>query len=250
MISAVVALAMGLGVSGPIIIPHIEADARGWCLNVWMGGHWNNSHAKIGIMSAVENAVISNYPTNKFPILVTKSGVEGRHSRAIARLEQAGWPKCTISWRRAWPFRENLAVCRKLYCRAAANIFHFQCNSIKVVVGIVNYEFRGNDRSLEFCRYFVSVPRLVESGFDQPNADRTERHANQRSNAHDFRPPGSDILRGKVLLFALAFACGFFCLAHAIRLSESGKGEAAFFYISVGIALIFFGGVGGGMAIS
>lgn len=89
----------------------------------------------------------------------------------------------------------------------------------------------------------------VERGFNKPNTYSAKGHADQRSNAHYLRPPSRDILGSKVVLFALAFACGFICLGRAIFLSESGRGEAVFFYICVGIVLIFYGGVGGGMAI-
>lgn len=91
---------------------------------------------------------------------------------------------------------------------------------------------------------------FIKGSLYEPNTNRAQRHADKRSDPHDFRPPSRDILGSKVLLFTLAFACGLICLARAIFLSESGRGEAVFFYIVVGIALIFYGGVGGGMAIS
>lgn len=49
--------------------------------------------------------------------------------------------------------------------------------------------------------------------------------------------------------YTFVYVCGFICLDRAIWLSETGRGEAAFFYICLGVSLVFYGGVGGAMAI-
>ena len=156
---------------------------------------------------------------------------------------------------------EGAALQRDGFRGSLPEVLYLQVEPIDWLIGIAEpYTLYSNISSqLSFCcitgmsKSGVGNPHtrfgFVKSSFNQPNANSAESHADHSRNAHDFRPPSRDILGGKILLFALTFACGFLCLARAIYLSESGRGKTSFFHVCLGVTLIFYGGVGGGMAI-
>jgi len=83
---------------------------------------------------------------------------------------------------------------------------------------------------------------FVKSGFDQPNANRAQSHADQGSNTHDFSPPSRDLLRGQILFFAFVFALGLASLIYTIWGSRRRPADP--FYPIFGVLAVYLGALG------
>jgi len=102
-------------------------------------------------------------------------------------------------------------------------------------------DFSFSKRVDAFVSYLVSFPCFIESGFNKPNADGTDTHANKGGNSHDLRPPRHNALRGQIIFVAFVFALGLASLFYTIWLGNRGRAEP--FYSVFGVLAVYLSAV-------
>ncbi|WP_397605677.1 hypothetical protein [Sphingorhabdus sp.] len=235
MISAVLAVLLALGGSGPCFGDSTFSEPFSAFRTP------SKSKTEIGKFRAAKNGVVLDYSDQEMVVIkILKQNqvlfFMNFYGPFIASYTFYGGPIWDVFHRRG---KASNAISRRQSDVFTSKHYFF---GFAKIMGSGQLSAWQKPRALMIMGNVIGFSSFLKSGFNQPNANRAQSHSDHSRNAHNFGPPSGDFLRGQILFFALILTGGMISLGYAIWRGNRGRADPL--YTVMGVLSVYIGAIG------